>query len=497
MTGTGEQRAVLVRGMSWMMVQTVCVRLVTFGGQLVLGWLLLPQAFGLYAIALAAANAVGALRNGGVAQLLLRPSPRDQARAGPLAQFALLFNLLAAAVLVGLGPWLAGRYGSPELPGLLLWIALSLPLGTPAVIFRCRLTVDSRFRELTYLGLASTLFWQLATIGMALGGYGAYSYVVPTALQAVLESALGYAFVREWTPLLPRLSWQAIRTIFTDTRWVMLGAAMLSLATTGDYLAIGLLSDTATVGRYFFAFQLLVAIGTVLNSGLESILPSTLARLEADPTRQRRAVLDLLELLMAVAWPLAALVSVAARPLIHVLWGGRWDEAADAVQIMAWCLPAWLCVAVARALIESRGRWRLRFLFLGTYGVGAIASSAAGAALGSLSAITMLVTGFYLAYACALTLWMPSVLGGTRGAALRPLLLPGAVSLATAIALGVAGRQLDGAPAGASAWAMIGLCGLLLAALNTLLLRSQWRGARGIWVRLRGLLPRAAVPSGD
>jgi len=47
-----DLRATATRGMSWMAVQTLGTRVLSLSGQLVLGWLLSPADFGLYALAL-------------------------------------------------------------------------------------------------------------------------------------------------------------------------------------------------------------------------------------------------------------------------------------------------------------------------------------------------------------------------------------------------------------------------------------------------------------
>jgi O-antigen/teichoic acid export membrane protein len=471
--------------MSWMAVQTLGTRVLSLSGQLVLGWLLSPADFGLYALALSISNAVGALRNGGTAQMLVRHTEDFSDHARSLGGFAFIFNLLTTALLGLIAPWAAAHFHSRQLLGLLLCIAASFPLGTIAVIYRSRLTIDVRYRDLAALTFASTLFWQVATISMALAGCGPYSYVIPTMLQGPFETAFGFVLYRQWPTIQLRSSSENFLSIFRSSRWVMLGAAMLSLATSGDYMAVGLFTDAAMVGQYFFAFQLVSAVGTVISSGIESVLPSLLAKAGLGRAKQNAAVLEMTQIFMLLSWPLAGLVAFAAPPLIQLLWGSKWAPAAAALHVLAFCLPAWILKSVIRSLIEARGLWKQRFIFLGIYGFGGILSAAAGAATGKINIIAGAVTAFYLLFAAGLLMLLPKLTGGSSLSIVRRMLVPCCLCLlssaiATCAALSLPSRFFALGP-----WIMAASYIAAVLALNATLLQSEWRASVSMLLRLR------------
>jgi O-antigen/teichoic acid export membrane protein len=245
---------------------------------------------------------------------------------------------------------------------------------------------------------------------MAWAGWGAYSYVVPLAMQALFESALGLWLVRRTESIRPVLRRESVVDAFKESGWLMMGSAALALATSGDYLAISLLESPATVGQYFFAFQLVMAVGIVVTGGLEAILPGVVSRLDADPARLSGALLRLTEVALHVALPVAAALHICGPWLVDVLWQGRWHFATDAISVLALCIPAWVIMSIVRAVLEGRGQWQRRFALLLAYGAGAVSASYLGARLGSLDHIVRSVTSFYVIFGISLVILLSAML---------------------------------------------------------------------------------------
>lgn len=412
--GQGGGAAATLTGMGWMAASNVLARVVGLAGQIITGWLLLPEDLGVYAFAVSLLTAIAALRSGGVAQVMINRGREYAAKSSLFLTYSLAINLLAAAILLGMSAFYFARHSA--VAPILLAMAISIPVGTPGAFFNAKLTIDRRFRELAAIGLGSTLLWQLGVAGLALLGFGSASFAAPAIIQALFETLAGRYYVQVTPPLRLRGLLGEYRELLRQTRWVMLSAASLALATTGDYLAVGILTDPRTLGLYFFAFQLVVAFGVPINNAIESVLPAILANLDGDRTRQINAFSRVLHSIAVVAVPVSCAFGLALHSAIHLVWAGKWDAAAPIAVILAACLPAWLIVGVARALIEARGLWRGRFLILLLYGVGGMGSAALGTRIGGIHAIAVCVATFYLAFCAMLLLWMTKL-----GVRLRPL----------------------------------------------------------------------------
>jgi O-antigen/teichoic acid export membrane protein len=485
LSATGASSA--ITGSLWIVLSNVLTRGVSLVGQIVLAWLLVPEDFGVWALALSISNALAALRNGGTSQILVKRGSEYATHVGPIFRFSLAFNALAMVILCGVAAFMSA--GRPGVAPVLLGIALSIPLATPAMVLKAKLAITRRFRELGAIGLRSALLWQATTVALAFCGFGASSFAIAPLVQAGYESLASWRYTGRFPDVRAPTHAGEYWNLLRESRWIMLSSAALALATTGDYFAVALLSDTRTAGLYFFAFQLTAAIGLPLSGALETVLPPLLTQLNHDIARQTAACVRTIRVIMAAAIPVAAAFSLGAPLAIHLIWQGRWDEAAPLARILAICIPAWLFVSIARALIEARGLWRGRFIVLGLYGLGGMTAAAIGILWDGLHTIAPAVTAFYLAFAAALLLLF-RMLGVPLKQSVAAILLPAAITGAGLVGGDVLATVLVH-DAGSYVHATVTLAVFLaiVAAGNLVFMREVWREITSAVVQRLGRIP--------
>jgi lipopolysaccharide exporter len=490
---SGQHTATAMRGMSWMAINTIVSRLAVFLSQLVLGYLLNPADFGLYALALSVTASLGGVRNGGTVQLLTARGLKYRQNLALYSQYALALNT-AALVVLGVLAWLASAAKQIDALGwLVVAIGLSFPLGTPASVYRTELSILGRFRELAILSTASTVLWQIEVIGLAALGCGAYSLAIPMVLQSVFDGLMGWHYLRHW-PLHGRLiTLRELIEILRETRWIMAGLVMLALGLAGPYFVAGLFTDPTTVGLFFFGFQLAFTLFTLLNASIEAVLPPMLARLNGEPQQQAATTLQMLRILVVVSLPLAGAVAIGAHLAVHLLWAGRWDRSAPVVSIMVCSLPAWIGFQIVRALLEARGRWIVRLVTLAVFGVGSctvVAIAATGTR--DLVAMAAALSGFYVLFGLGVLCMLPSLVGvavhEVFGVLVKPL---AACALCALLGLAAARTLPSSADAMLAEVAALLVYSVTAATANWWWFRTEWRAALGTFLGARvGLSPR-------
>jgi O-antigen/teichoic acid export membrane protein len=345
-------------GVSWFALATILTRIASFAAQLVLGWLLTKEDFGIFAIAVSLASLLSIIRDGGVRDLLVqRGAAFGSADDGPLFWIALTFNIALAAVMIG-GSWFfAWYYDKAELVPMLIIMGASIPLSTLGSIYYARLRIQFRFREAAMWTTWPAIIRFGSTIAFALAGAGVYSFVWPWVLVAVAESVLGWLYVREKVWLAPP-KWSRWPALLREVRWLLLGRLADVGLSHGDYLVAGKLLTVGAMGLYFFAFQLVAQSSLLLSTNLQTVLLPALARLTNEKERFANALHRAMR--VQAMWSSVICFGLAAvmDPLERLLWHGQWAEAVPAMIVLTIGFPMKVTQGITTAALQAQGRFK-------------------------------------------------------------------------------------------------------------------------------------------
>lgn len=476
-------------GMVWMVANAVASRGASFAAQVVLGWVLSDDDFGLFAIAISFAGIVQVFRDGGLRQVLVHRGTEYPTLRGAFFWMTLALHVLAALVLLALIPAATRLYGAPELMPLLVVLALATPIGAPAAVLLTKLSIDLRFQDVARITGISALLRQGSTVLLALSGFGAMSFVLPLVLTGIYESVAACWATRDapWRVPAALHLWSGL---LRSSKWALLATAAIVLMTSGDYLVLGGMEPKDVVGVYFFAFQLSVQVHTLLLSNLQVVLLPVLAKLRDHPARQVAAFLQAQESTAMLLYPATYGLAVVAEPLERLVWHGQWASAVPVIQILCITLPLRSVAAAGKSAFEANGAFG-RFTAVGIAdGVANMVAAALGAALGGIISIAIAIAVFMGVGAVGHAAVIARQLGSSSRMILRSHLAPFAAA-AVAAAVGFAVRW-DIMPVG-----LVAVRGFAFAAAYLLLARlmmptqvSRLLGlARGMWQARGGLDP--------
>ena len=413
-------RGLVASGMLWATFGTLASKFASLAAQLVLGWVLSKEDFALYAIAISWSTIVLALRNGGTQRLLIQQGSKYEECAPVFFKIALIFNGLGFLLLALAAPALSALYESPELKVLVWIIALSLPLNTVAMVFQSKLSSDLNIRKFTQLNVWSAILRHGSTVGFALIGLGPISFVLPLIVIALLETIAGWYLVGSWPADRP-LTWQGMRRVLRDSRWIMLTTLAGILAINGDYLAISLLQPKEILGVYYFGYQLTFSMAILLTNSFDAVMMPAFSRLGGDQERQKVAFLKTVRVLTLGATLACFAFVLAAEAFVHILWAGKWDSAIPVVQLLALSLPVKMVMPLCRSLLEGRGEWKLVSTLLLADGIGTVIAGGLGAWIGGVISIASLVSAYNLAFGLLFCGFVVYRIGGEVGPTFVPM----------------------------------------------------------------------------
>lgn len=482
-------QARVAAGMLWATFGTVMSKCASLGAQLVLGWMLSTEDFGVYAIAIAWSAIVLSLRNGGTQRALIQQGQKASDVAGLYFKVAVIFNVLGGLMLAAAAPMLACVYEHPALQAMIWIIALALPLNTVALIFQAQLSATMDFAGVAKITTWSAILRHGSSIVFAWLGCGPLSFVLPLIVIAIYETAAGWAMGRGWFPHHP-FTWTIFLKVFRNTRWIMFTSLANVLAINGDYLMISLFQDKTLLGLYFFGFQLSLSLAVLFTNGVESVMLPMFARLAEDEGRQRQAFLKSVRALMLASTLACYGLFLAAGPLVHWLWDGKWDKAVPVVQILTLSLPIRLMVPLCRTLIEGRGEWRLVSGLLAVDAIGTLIASSVGAWMGGLTTIAGAMSVYNVAYGVFICGVVARRLGGRQREMFVPVLSILGCGI-TALSIALLGRSLELAELSPvwQAMSILGIYATVYLGLTRLLMNDHLQEVILLLRRSRGATP--------
>jgi O-antigen/teichoic acid export membrane protein len=360
MVSLGDRAAV---GFVWMTVITVLAKIVTVAGQVVLAWLLSDADFGLVALAFTSTSFPAQINQVGLKEVLVRRGKRYHLWASSAHWMALGFGLVSGLAMAAVAPLAGHIFKSPQLPGLIMIIALAAPIDLLSQVVSVKMQIDLRFRAV------ATLVFVLAVGNISLSvlfarlGAGAYSIVLPLPIIAAARLAVAWVIVRPGFGR--RINWQRCRHLLGDSLIMLAARFFLACLMIGDYLSLGFFHPKPVVGIYYFAYNLSLQTIVLFSINLEGVLFPTLSKFNDDPARQRQGFLNAARVLALVAIPICFLQAALAAPLIHAIFPPKWLPAIPVLEV--------LCIGMAFrtvgfpsfSLMQAQGRFKALSILLG------------------------------------------------------------------------------------------------------------------------------------
>lgn len=174
------------KGIRWSLAGSLVSALLQFIQMAIFARMAGPEAAGDYALAATFISFLTPVAEAGLSQAVVQA---EQIRPHQLAALAWVNWLLGALIFIGLwlaGPGLAGWFGRPELPGLLMVMGASLLITPFGVQFSGLLAREMKFDQAAKIETFSWTGSLLATTCLAWQGWGAWGIAVGFLLRNVL-----------------------------------------------------------------------------------------------------------------------------------------------------------------------------------------------------------------------------------------------------------------------------------------------------------------------
>ncbi|MEM7767266.1 MAG: lipopolysaccharide biosynthesis protein [Pseudomonadota bacterium] len=348
--------ASVTRGASWLLIGRFLSQAIGFVSMMFAARFLTPEDVGLAFIAITVMTLVGAILEFPTAAALIHfdePTRDDYDTAWTLG---ILRGLVVSGMLLALAWPIAQFYGDERLFPLMLLVA-----SYPLILGLRNAYMEEFARELVFspeafaeIAVKLTSAATIISIAYLTGSY----WAIPIGLVASGGAGIVVSFILK--PKFPRLTLVSFKRIFNYSLWLGLSHIFRHLTWQADGLFVGTLGK-ATMGFYSYGTQLSQRVSTLLTAPINRSLFSAFSSIQKDGERLNRAFLLSMSFTFALMLPLGFGMSVLAEPIVRVMFGEKWMQAAIVLALSGPVIGINNLNMPAAALAMSLGRTKLLF----------------------------------------------------------------------------------------------------------------------------------------
>lgn len=303
---------------------------------------LLPADVGLFSIALAASMLVSIFQDMGITRFVSgQPEMRTEALPDYCAVAVAIGWVVAVTVAIA-APFVARFYGEPALAPLLWLIAGSYLISPFAVVPAAMLVRAIDFRALFQVNAGSAFVGNAVAVALAAQGFGAASLAWGVLATAMARAAIALSF----QPIFPRppRDWAALRPMLGFSSSSFIISASAAIGQRSQDLIVGRVLGIAATGLFSRASALAGQLSTLVTGAISSVFYPAFAKKRDAGEPLAAPYLHLVACNTALNWAAMVGLALAAEPVILLLYGPNW---ADAAQLLRWmALAEILFVAV-------------------------------------------------------------------------------------------------------------------------------------------------------
>lgn len=342
-------------GATWMVLMRFALRALGIVSTLILARLLVPEDFGLVAMATLLIGLLDVISKMNLDAYLIYNQESGRRHYDSAWTMSIIRGVLAGVVVVALAKPASLFFGEPRVEEIFYWLALGSVVGGFVNIGIVDLRKNMQFdKDFTYFVIIKVVsFTVTITAAFILRSYWALilGMLSNTFAMVVLSFIM--------SPYRPRLGLSRWRKIFGFSKWLLITDILNYGANRIGILILGRIAGAASVGIYSMAFELATLATSEIVMPIRRVIFPGYAKLGNDPAALRRAFIEGLALILAITSPIAVGIGLTAHISVPLMLGPNWSDVVPILQVLTILAILQLSYANTVIVITTTGHPRI------------------------------------------------------------------------------------------------------------------------------------------
>ncbi|MGH8642310.1 MAG: lipopolysaccharide biosynthesis protein [Burkholderiales bacterium] len=321
----------MARGTAWMMLFKLIERSLGLISVLILVRLLVPEDFGIVAMAVSFIAMAELLSAFGFDLALIHRQDATESHYHTAWTCNVLLGLVITAVMVALAQPIAEFYGRSEVFWVVCALAVGASIGGLENIGIVAFRKDLQFHKEFVFLLSKKLAGVLITVPLAFWLRSYWALVVGMLTSRLWATAISYAV----HPFRPRWSLASIGELMHFSKWIFINNVVIFFKERTTDFVIGSLKGPAALGLYNVSSEFSNLPLTELAAPMNRALLPAFAKIKDDQDGVRAAFNNTIGILALIAVPAAAGICAVAPLLVPVILGPNWLKASQLMEVLS------------------------------------------------------------------------------------------------------------------------------------------------------------------
>lgn len=349
-----DLKSKVLSGLKWSAAAKFGSQLITWSVTIFVMRLLEPADYGLVAMAGVFVSLCLILNEMGMGAAIVQSKELKSELLGQVFGIVILMNGLLCLILILATTLIAQFYDEPRLVQIIPMLALQFPMWALIVIPRALLVREMKFKTISMVEIAATIFTSLTTLVLALQGYGVMSLVIGTLVN-VLARSIGFNIVHPYLKL-PSFNFTGFSERAKFGGLVSLNRFLWYIYSQADVFIVGKFLGKIVLGYYSVGMLLATMPMEKVASIMHQVAFPAFSQIQDNKEQAGAYLLKSARAIAFIAFPVFFGISAVARPLIELVLADDWLPAILPLQLLSLVVPLRMIQTALGTAVSALGR---------------------------------------------------------------------------------------------------------------------------------------------
>lgn len=322
-----------LRALGWTLSGQVAAQVLRLAVMIALSRLLDPADFGLVAMVATITGFIAIFTEAGIVGALIHRKDLTRSQIAGAAWLSLALGVALTIVTMAVSPLVAALYHRPALEALTIGLAVDFLVSAPGLVPGALLSRSMRFRRVVGAEIAGLAVAGAAAITQAAMRPSPWPIVTFVVVADLVTTVL--LVVASPYPVVAVPDRAALRDLWSFGGGLLGDTVVNYWSRNADNLLIGRVLGSAALGIYSRCYVILLFPVQQVTEVVNRVMFPAMATVQDDLARIRSAYLRTVSVVAIVMLPAAALILVAAQPIVVGLLGPKWSAAVPVLRVFA------------------------------------------------------------------------------------------------------------------------------------------------------------------